>query len=778
MPRPEAGADASGAVDLRALDLFGRLLSRPGNDRFRRRLLQRELPVVLDRLAQLEAADLRREAMPTQALFGMGTVLVEAPERIGPFRLTERLGQGGMGDVWRGERDDGLFDQVVAIKLIAAHLDASAAEAFEAERRILAQIDHPDIVRLTDGGVTPDGLPYLIMEYVDGSPFDVAVAGLPLDQRIRLFLQLARVVQFAHGRLVAHADLKPSNIMVDTQGRVRLLDFGIAQLLSREGAAAPSSGAMTREFASPERQAGAPPSIADDVYALGRLLTLVIADGGDGDLAAIAAQACADDADRRYSTVAGLAADLERWLSGLPVAARPATFRYVAGKFIARNRRPVLLASLAVAALLGTTIVATLASIRAEQARADATARYAETHGMANYLIFDVLRRLENQPHSLQLRIDIARTAQGYLNALAGLPSTNRAILMDTARGLQQLAAYQGKPGMANLDQPDAARSNLSRALALIEPLSDDAARLLRARIILDQEAISANTDNDLKLARRQLEAARPLVFRPPAPDPALAASFYVHEANLVSWEGDNAAQIKISQAGLALIAGRTEKPFLALREHLLDQLEEGDLYTHQPLEMLKVAKDEMRLAEEMHRRWPEDHDIISRVIAARVNVGTAYSELSRYAEALAVLQTGSDEARAEAEFEPLDRWAESEFRSVDSTRAQALSFLHQYDAAMKIDQVWTARALAQWRADPRNMRRMRNYVQMLAMTGEAQGYNKRFADQCKTDAATMDVYQQMRRLGALTQSDLDVNVKLLRERMAKNCASLGRSHG
>ncbi len=778
MQRPEGGPAVGSAVDLRALDLFGRLLGHPGNHRFRSRLLKRETPAVLDRLAQLEAADLRRAALPTEASFGLRAGGVEAPDRIGPFRLTDRLGQGGMGDVWRGLRDDGLFDQVVAIKLIAAHLDAGAAEAFEAERRILAQLAHPDIVRLTDGGVTPDGLPYLIMEYVDGAPFDIAVEGLSLDQRIRLFLQVARVVQFAHGRLVAHADLKPSNIMVDTQGRVRLLDFGIAQLLSREASAASPSGAMTREFASPERQAGAPPSIADDVYALGKLLTLVIADGGDADLRAIAARACAFDADQRYSTVAGLGSDLERWQAGLPVAARPATFRYVAGKFIARNKRPVLLASLAIVALLGTTVVATLASIRAEQAEAEAMARYSETHGMANYLIFDVLKRLENQPHSLALRIDIARTAQGYLNALAALPTTDRTILIDTSSGLQQLAAYQGKPGMANLDAPDAARSNLRKALVLISPLNDAAARVLRARIILDQEAISANTDNDLKLARRQLEAARPLIFGHPAGDPALAASFYVHEANLVSWEGDNAAQMKVSEAGLALIAGRNDRPFLSLREHLLDQLEEGAYYTHHPQEMLRVAREEMALAEDMHRNWPEDHGITSRLIAARVNVGTAYSELTRYPEALAVLTKGSDEARAEAEFEPLDRWAESEFRSVDSTRAQALSFMHNYEAAMKIDQAWTARALAQWQADPRNMRRMRNYVQMLAMTGEAQGFNRRFADECRTDAITLGVYQKMASLGALTQSDMDMNVKLLRARMAKNCAATGGSGG
>ena len=217
---------ASPEADLRALDLFERLAARPGHTRFRERLLKNESPEVLARLTRLEASHAARGALPTEMPDALAAPAPAPPGRIGPFRLTARIGQGGMGDVWRGERDDGLFDQVVAIKLIHAHLDSRAVQAFDAERRILARLEHPEIVRLVDGGIAEGGLPYLIMDYVEGAPIDEAVAALPVRGRLAVFERAAAVVQFAHSRMVAHADIKPIRTSWSTpRGRVRLLDF-------------------------------------------------------------------------------------------------------------------------------------------------------------------------------------------------------------------------------------------------------------------------------------------------------------------------------------------------------------------------------------------------------------------------------------------------------------------------------------------------------------------------------------------------------------------------
>ena len=757
-------------IERRALALLEMLADQAGDPQALAGLLENEHPAIAERVRQITGMASRRDAMPTDLGQAGSLHFIAPPERFGPYRFVAPVGHGGMGEVWRGERADGLFDQVVAIKLIQPHLQVRAGEAFESERRILARFEHPGIARLIDGGTTEDGRSCLVMEFVDGAQFDVACSALPLSGRIGLFRQALLAVCYAHGRLVAHGDLKPSNILVDGAGRVRLLDFGIARLITDEASAFLLSGAVTSSFASPARLAGEPPSITDDVFALGRLLALIVGTTADVDLAAIIAKATAKDPTARYASTDPLLADLDNWQAGRPVSARPDSLGYRTAKFVARNRVPVIAATLAILVLAGTTVVATIASFRAERAQAKATARYEETHGIANYLLFDVMQRLSSQPNSLKLRTDIAATAQGYLDRLAALPDADDTTRIDTAKGLRQLAAYQGKPGAANIDRPQAARENLRKALGLVQPVAGDAAKALSAAIILDQETIAANTDNDLKLANRLLAQAHALIFARHPPDPGLAAAYYSHKANLVSWEGDSAGEIAAAEAGLELPRAANDKDAMATEEMLLDQLEEGWLYARHIDRMLPVAQKQMYLAEAMHRRWPEDQAIVSRLVGARYNVGVAFNELGRYDEALQVLTQGSAEAKAAAQFEPLDRWAEAEWRSIDSTRAQALAFLHRYDEAMAIDHTWTARALAQWQADPANQRRMRGYVEMLAMTGEAQELNRRYVEECRTDAQTLAVYQKMRSVGALTQADLDMNVKLLNQRMAKNC--------
>jgi eukaryotic-like serine/threonine-protein kinase len=773
---------ATPEADLRALDLFERLLAYPGNERFRTRLLKRETPGVLAALARIEAGHAARGAMPTEFPDTVANVAVAPPERIGPFRLTTRIGQGGMGDVWRGERDDGLFDQSVAIKLIHAHLDSRAQEAFEAERRILAKLDHPDIVRLTDGGVTENGLPYLIMDHVEGVAFDEAVATLPLPQRIRLFIQACNVVQFAHSRLVAHADLKPSNIMVDTEGRVRLLDFGIAGLLGGDADARAPSGAMTREYASPERIAGAPPSIADDVYALGRMLALIagtvpsgivpIPQGGqspDDDLNAIAAKASADEEADRYDTVAALIADLNRWQEDKPVAARNGGFTYRARKFVARHRIGVTASALAISALLGTTAYAVVSATRAEHARAEASARYDDAHGIANYLMFDLMARMANQPRSLAMRMDMALKAQHYLDRLARLPGTDTATRLDTAKGFWRLAEFQSKSGHPNLGQADAARANLKTALVLTEGISGLSADALKAHILLDQVSIAANADNDLELADTLLAQAKPLVERAAGNAPSLRHIYQHQLANLRSWQGRYDEEAVAAKAGLALPPLADPLENYAMRDALLDIYGDSLLNTKAREKTLAVYREQVSLGEAAKKRWPDEHMINSRLMYARLNQGVILNALERLPEALAVLEQASREAAAEMAFEPADRWTRAQAQSIDLARGQTLGFMGRLNESMAIYRDWENRTRTAWEASPKEMRLFRPYVQVLALIGEAQGRTKQLADQCRTDARTLTLYDRMRTLGALTKWDEDINLKELKARL-KDC--------
>ena len=333
------------------------------------------------------------------------------PESVGPFRIVREIARGGMGAVYLAERVGQDFSQRVALKLVKRGMDSDAilAARFARERRILARLDHESIARLLDGGTAEDGRPFLVMEFVDGKPLTAHCdeRRLPIDARLRLLLTVCRAVQHAHANLVVHRDLKPSNVLVTGDGRVKLLDFGIAGILEsdREQDATTLTvhglWPLTPEYAAPEQLSGEPTTVATDVWGLGVLLYhLLTGDlphgsgerssdavaravlstdpvrpsaaigsaatprlGGGrtngesaeyvasarssrpqslarrlaGDLDAIVLKALRKEPGHRYASVEALADDLERHLSGAPVAARKGTFRYRGGKFVRRH---------------------------------------------------------------------------------------------------------------------------------------------------------------------------------------------------------------------------------------------------------------------------------------------------------------------------------------------------------------------------------------------------------------------------------------------------------
>ncbi|HEX6133036.1 MAG TPA: serine/threonine-protein kinase, partial [Longimicrobiales bacterium] len=233
------------------------------------RLLFLETAETADRSLERAVADAARELSAETGPTG---------RTLGAYRLIDDIGHGGMGTVWLAERADDEYRVQVAVKLVRGGFAHPELERrFRAERQILADLRHPNIARLLDGGTAPDGTPYLVMEYVDGEPITVHAErnGLALRERLRLFQEICDAVQHAHESLVVHRDIKPSNILVDADGQVKLLDFGIAKLLG-DGADAERTQAgvraMTPDYASPEQVRGEPVTTATDVYQLGVLL--------------------------------------------------------------------------------------------------------------------------------------------------------------------------------------------------------------------------------------------------------------------------------------------------------------------------------------------------------------------------------------------------------------------------------------------------------------------------------------------------------------------------
>ena len=337
----------------------------------------------------------------------------QAGQRVGRYRLIEEIGRGGMGSVYRAERADGLFEQEVAVKLMRRGLEALALQRrFEQERQILARLRHEGIAHLLDGGVTDEGQPYLVMEYVNGLPITAYADrySLSAEERIALFRDVCAAAHYAHQNLIIHRDLKPSNILVTDVGRapggdprVKLLDFGIARLIGDKEASddAPLTQTgvrvMTFEYAAPEQIRSEPVTTATDVYALGILLYELLTGQRPydvsglspsevervicttmpsrpstavpqlaasaqtraarrrlrGDLDNIVLKALRKEPDRRYASVAELSDDLRRYQEGLPVEARSDTVGYRVSKFVRRNRWGVAAAALIFFSLVG-----------------------------------------------------------------------------------------------------------------------------------------------------------------------------------------------------------------------------------------------------------------------------------------------------------------------------------------------------------------------------------------------------------------------------------------
>ena len=443
--------------------------------------------------------------------------------RLGAYQLVGLIARGGMGEVYRGERADGQYEQQVAVKVVRDRSDdAYLLQRFDAERRILATLDHPNLAKLLDAGVADDGTPYFVMEHVDGQPIDAYCEQqqLAVEGRLRLFRTVCQVVDYAHRQGVVHRDLKPGNILVTTGGVVKLVDFGIAKRMARHGdapspATATAQRALTPEYASPEQVRGEPVGPASDIYALGvvlyRLLTRASPYGGattddyalaraicetepsppsrtlprngadpalralrrrlEGDLDAVVLMALRKEPQRRYASAEQLSDDLFRHLEGLPVQARRGAWSYRAGRFVLRHRAAVGAALVANLALVAGLSLAAYEAYEANRQKERAERHFAGVRKLANVFIFDVHKALEQVPGSLAARKMLVDTALAYLQQLAVEAKGDAALQLELAAGFRSIGEIQGSGTMASLGDSKGAMASFDQGLALVRPL-------------------------------------------------------------------------------------------------------------------------------------------------------------------------------------------------------------------------------------------------------------------------------------------------------------------
>jgi tetratricopeptide (TPR) repeat protein len=521
------------ATELAPLERSQFLVSACGDD-----------PALLEELRGLLVADAeamedeswQRSAIRNQVIAESNSSRSAVGEIVGNYRLVELVGSGGMGSVYRAVRVDNEIEMSVAVKLIrAAFYSPDVIAKFRAERQILANLQHPNIARILDGGARVDGLPYLIMEFVDGvSPYDYCRQNaLGIKQRLRLFQQVCSAVHYAHQNMVIHRDLKPANMLVTAEGSLKLLDFGIAKILtpvprlSEPALTEQLMAMMTVRYSSPEQVRGELVTTASDVYSLGVILYELLTGHspyGDnnrpvhqimaavceeeparpsasapklkGDLDNIILRALRKAPGERYASVAQFSEDISRYLEGRPVHARGDAPFYLAAKFIRRNLAMVLAAVLILCLLIGGLVEVTLARARAER-------RFNDLRQLAHSVMFDYADRIDRLPGSTQVRALMVKDALRYLDNLsreADTPQLQREVVDAYIR----VTNVQGNEYENNLGDPGGALLSARKAVATAEKLL----REDQSPLALNSAAEAFSTFGDLLFSTGDLPAA------------------------------------------------------------------------------------------------------------------------------------------------------------------------------------------------------------------------------------------------------------------------------
>ncbi len=440
--------------------------------------------------------------------------VLTAGDRLGAYRIVSLLGTGGMGEVYRAERADGLYEQEVALKLIRRDA-ADQVARFEAERQILATLTHPGIARLHDAGMTADGQPYIVMELVEGQPIVewCTAQRADLATRLRLFVEVCEATAFAHRHLVIHRDLKPANVLVTQAGGIKLLDFGAAKLLRPDSPDQTAHAPVTPSYASPEQLTGGVITTATDVHALGLLLfelltgqrpwefgTLPMVAAVDmivarepsapsvvartlssppvapralqGDLDAIVARALRKEPEHRYRTPDALREDILRHLQHEPVAARSGQWRYVIGRALRRHR---LLTGSVATVLLAVTLGAVGMAWQAQRAQAEARKAIAVRDFVVNIFRSNSVDNPDGAAGRQTTAIELLnRGAQAIATGLQEAPEVRGALIETLADLYDQMEEFERvatleRQYLADLSAREGARPSTGRAAALAE---------------------------------------------------------------------------------------------------------------------------------------------------------------------------------------------------------------------------------------------------------------------------------------------------------------------
>ena len=660
---------------------------------------------------------------------------VMPPPKIGVYRLEELIGSGGMGSVYRASRNDGLFEQTVAIKFVRPLRGLLQVEPMvNAERRLLARMQHPAIAHILDGGTSANGLHFLVMEFVSGVALDehVRAHSLGVRERIELLCEVFAAVAHAHQHLVLHCDIKPANILVTEEGRPKLIDFGVARIQDVIDASLPQG--FTRAYTSPQRLAGEPAAVTDDVYSLGMVLSELITGelpdpqtlvfGGvpiDPELAAIARKALAPERAQRYASVKAFEDDLQHWVECRPVVAMGNDWRYRTRKLVQRRPWRVASAALALGGLVTALVVTSMLYAGAEAARRDAEKRFAEVRSLAKYMLFDLDGRLEATPGTTQARRELVGRSQQYLDALGETAGNSPELQREVAVGLARLAEVQGVPGKPHVGEVAAAKANLERADRLLAGLTQQyparwAWQRDLGRVRYLRALMAGSRDNDagaeLTLAREAetkllvAQAGAAAVHAPPselADIEVLLTSARLTQADAHKARNEHAQAAALQQQEEARLPALPEAVRAAMefeyqsgRPAML--LGDSLYYLDRRVEALAAYRRATTRFAQGLARTPVHRRLLQGTVIGHWNISGTLDEMGQHTEALAEIDLAVPLVERLVALDPGNVEALRDEAIISGHRAIVLSNLKRYDEAIAITE--SGLRLKQERAD------------------------------------------------------------------------------
>ena len=646
--------------------------------------------------------------------------------RLGPYLVEQEIGHGGMGRVYRASRDDGTFAQQVAIKVVKRSMATPAIVArFQRERQILAMVNHPNIARLLDGGTTEDGRPYFVMELIVGQPVTsyCSETRAGLVQRLELFRAVCAAVAHAHQNLIVHRDLKPFNILVTSSGQVKLLDFGIAKIVQSafddpEHTRHANESLLTPDYAAPEQVRNEAVTTSTDVYALGLILYELLTGTKAqqtptsslleiervvcetqprrpsdvesvgvsypprklrGDLDNIVFRAIQKEPLRRYHTVNQLDEDIERYLAGRPVHARPDSFFYRAGKFVRRNKLGV-----AAAVLLALTLVGGIAAT-AWQARI-AREHFDSVRSIARSLLTEINPAIADVPGTTKARHLIVQRSLEYLDKLSRRSTRDVGLMKETAEAYEAVATIQGNRNKANIGDYAGAMTSFRKALEIRERIEQIAStpdnRRWISMISAEASRTYPETDEAVRLATRAVEVAEQLYREIPSRPNNIVlanANFGLGYIHLLREEPGKALPCFTKARDIGVATARPKNNlsvcdrYLAHCYLLLRDTPAAESVAKRGLEL-----DEQRIKTDQSPRAQLDLSYDYE------RLGQVWQQMGKPKEALEMLRKAEKIREQVASSDPDDMRARTSLADVHESLGSVLSDLHKKEESLK----------------------------------------------------------------------------------------------